>query len=289
MSEMAIGIDIGGTDLKAVRWDGRAVQERLTIPTPPTAQIVDSVATLVSDRWPDPVGMGVAVAGLVDRTTGKLKWGPHLQGDSIDIEGPLGDRLGIPVQVDNDNDAAALAEFSVGAAAEANDGIFVGLGTGIGMGIIVNGVVYRGGGAAGEVGHMTVEPGGRPCVCGRFGCWETVVSGWSLAAGTAARATAAPVEGLPSDRGGEDDRSVDEAVSWFAAGCETLALALDPPVIVVGGALGLALGDRLVPAVVDRLNRTEGALHRAPPDVRSGTLGAYAGAIGAAIAVAGMS
>jgi len=279
-------VDVGGTRIKAVRLVAHRVVDRAERPTPVTdEEVVAAIAELaLSLGEGDPLGVGLAA--LVDVETGTLVWGPHLPGEGVAVAEPLRRRLGVDVTVDNDANLAALAESRIGAAAGADPVVMLTLGTGIGMGIVIGGQIYRGMGFAGEVGHVTVDPEGERCPCGRQGCWETRVSGRCL--DTEARRllgdTAAAGDLVEAARGGVTG-AVDvlaEAGRWLAVGVEALVLTLDPAVVVVGGAAAAA-GDLLLGPARARLASTEGAHHRRSLALTAGILGADAGAIGAAI------
>lgn len=279
-------MDVGGTRIKAVRLVAHRVVDRAERPTPVTdEEVVAAIAELaLSLGEGDPLGVGLAA--LVDVETGTLVWGPHLPGEGVAVAEPLRRRLGVDVTVDNDANLAALAESRIGAAAGADPVVMLTLGTGIGMGIVIGGQIYRGMGFAGEVGHVTVDPEGERCPCGRQGCWETRVSGRRL--DTEARRllgdTAAAGDLVEAARGGVTG-AVDvlaEAGRWLAVGVEALVLTLDPAAVVVGGAAAAA-GDLLLGPAQARLASTEGAHHRRSLALTAGILGADAGAIGAAI------
>lgn len=282
----AVGVDVGGTRIKAVRLEEDHVAERAEVDTPdrPTdiLSTVADLATALGEGLP----VGVGLAGLVDFDTGTLVWGPHLPGEDVAVARPLRTRLGVDVAVDNDANLAALAESRLGAAVGADPVVMLTLGTGIGMGIVISGRVFRGRGFAGEVGHVTVEPGGEPCACGRRGCWETRVSGGRLDA--EARRLLGPGASAPElvQAAGADDppavAALAEAARWLAVGIEALALVLDPAIVVVGGAAARA-GDLLLEPARKRLEGTEGGRHRRSLPLVAGILGADAGAIGAAI------
>lgn len=283
-----VGVDVGGTFVKAVRLDpNRDVVARALEPTPdvPSA-ILDVVASVATQLGPGlPLGLGLA--GLVDHEAGQLVWAPHLPGTAVGFRDPLRARLGVPVTVDNDANMAALAEHRLGAGQGADHMLMITLGTGIGMGAILGGRVYRGRGHAGEVGHITIDTNGDHCACGRKGCWETKVSGSRFGAdarellGADTRA-----EDLVEAALGGDSKAIEritEAGEWLAVGLETLVLVFDPDVIVIGGAAAGA-GDLLLDPVRRRLSVTEGAGHRPLAKIVPSVLGPEAGAIGAAIA-----
>ena len=153
--------------------------------------------------------LGVGVAGLLDRSRGLLAESPNLaflRGLAIGAE--LAERLGLrsaSVRLENDANAAALGEQWLGAAKGLSDALVVTLGTGIGGGAILAGRLYTGGGGrAGEIGHVVIDPAGPPCACGARGCSETLAS----AAATARRARE---RGLPRERPGDVERLVARA------------------------------------------------------------------------------
>lgn len=107
-----------------------------------------------------------------------LPWGKGI----IPLAKAFGDKLGIPAALTNDANAAAIGEMKYGAARGMKDFIEITLGTGVGSGIVINGqLVYGHDGYAGELGHVIVEKGGRPCGCGRCGCLETYCSATGVA------------------------------------------------------------------------------------------------------------
>lgn len=284
----SVGVDVGGSFTKAVRrGEDGSIEERLRRPTPPTSgAMVDLIAELATSVGPGRA-VGVGLAGLVDHDRGVLVWAPHLPGEELPVGRMLSERLGVSVFVDNDANCAAVGEHRQGAARGANGVMMVTLGTGIGMGLLVGGRVHRGRAHAGEVGHLTVDSAGAECACGRRGCWETKVSGLRLEAD--AVSVLGPGEGasqlIEAARSGHAAAAsaVAEAAHWLAVGIESLVLALDPEVVVVGGAVAMGSGDLLLEPVRRRLAGTEGAAHRSPNPVRAGILGLDSGAIGAAI------
>ncbi|MFP3915911.1 MAG: ROK family protein [Actinomycetota bacterium] len=283
----AVGVDVGGSFVKAVRLDeGGAATERDIRATPRRWDgIMRTVSALASSLGAG-LPLGVGLAGLVDHHRGVLVWAPHLPGQEVDVQDSLEQRLGVGVAVDNDANLAALAEHRLGAARGASSALTLTLGTGIGLGVILEGRIYRGRAHAGEVGHVTVEPDGEECACGRRGCWETKVSGARLDSVAAALLGEGQVAAdmVSAARAGDSPavRAMEEAGEWLGRGIEALALAFDPEIIVVGGAAA-AGGDLLLEPVRRHLSGTEGAGWRRLPDVAAGSLGPDAGAIGAAL------
>jgi predicted NBD/HSP70 family sugar kinase len=125
-----------------------------------------------------PVGVGVGVPGLVRRADGYIEHAPNLTWRNVDFGRLLGERLGlgVPLHIGNDGDVGALAEHTRGAGRGVDNMIYMAGDVGVGGGLIVDGRMVRGaGGYAGEIGHVMVNPAGRPCRCGSVGCLETEV------------------------------------------------------------------------------------------------------------------
>jgi glucokinase len=248
--------------------------------------------------------LGVGLPGLVDRH-GTLRFAPNLPGIVELPVGPtLAEAFGLPVRADNDATCAAWAEHQLGAAKGADTALLVTLGTGIGGGLVVDGLLVRGAnGFAGEVGHMVVDDGGIPCTCGRRGCWERYASGTAL--GRQARALVAEgggtrlVELAGGDPAGVTGEHVTTAAAegdadavavlagfadWFALGLANLIHAFDPSRCVIGGGL-VGAGDVVFGPIRTALAdvRLVAPEHRPPVEVVPATLGARAGAIGAAL------
>ena len=282
-----VGIDVGGTAIKAVRIDehGRveASHEQAT-PSHATGWIEAVIST--AERLGPGSAVGLGCAGLVDRAEGVMVWSPHLAGEDVEIESVLRSRLGVAVVVDNDANMAATAEHRLGAGIGHDNMVMITLGTGIGMGLILDGEVRRGRAHAGEVGHVTADPAGKSCRCGRHGCWETKVSGSRLDAEAAELfGGGAEAPDLVAAALAGHSRAIEilrDAGEWLAWGVEALALSLDPSMVVVGGAVAGA-GDLLLDPVRVRLSTTEGSKRRPPFEVRTGILGSRAGAVGAAL------
>ena len=302
----SIGIDIGGTAIKAVRVGlSGAVDHDEEVPYSGTPeemlrQVTDLAASL---RGPETRAVGIGIAGLVRWPEGVFVWGPHVRGEKLAIRDRLEDLLGLPVVVDNDANCAALAELTTGAAVGTRNAVVMTLGTGIGAGIIADGVVYRGGSFAGEAGHMTMIPDGDPCECGRRGCWETLVSGRRFGE-EARRIVKADSNGIlariagGAEPSGSDlgraaaagdiaaQEAVFEAGRWLGRGVANLVAILDPELIVVGGA-AVAVGDLLLDAAREEAQRfVEGASHRQPVRIEAAQCGPRAGAIGAGLLAA---
>ena len=299
----SIGIDIGGTSIKAVRLGiDSVVEQDYEVPhTGTRGEMIGQVADLVTSlRQPETGAVGVGMAGLVRWPEGVFVWGPHVRGENLAMRQRLVELLGLAVVVDNDANCAALAELRMGAAKGCRDAVVMTLGTGIGAGIIAGGAVYRGGSFAGEAGHMTMIPDGDPCECGRRGCWETLVSGRRFGE-EARRLIRADPRGILATIVGESEPNgsflglaaaagdvgardaVVEAGRWLGRGVANLVSILDPELIVVGGA-AVAVGELLIDTAREEAVRfVEGSSHRQPIRIEAAQCGPQAGAIGAAL------
>lgn len=174
-----IGVDFGGTGIKAGIVEEGRVMRSLETPTPKGAsadEVLDAIARLVFELDPKPRSVGVAIPGEVD-PAGRC-WGlanvPGFKG--VALGKGLSERLGCPVAVENDATTAALGEFLYGHGSRYPSFLMITLGTGVGGGLVIGGQLYPGGnGFAGEIGHINIDPSDSApaCGCGKTGCLET--------------------------------------------------------------------------------------------------------------------
>ncbi|MGP2439581.1 ROK family protein [Streptomyces sp. JW3] len=232
-------------------------------------------------------GVGVGVVGPVDDlsaaaedTEGARHPKPSPAPTRADLPVLLRKRFGAPVLVDNNTRLAALAEATWGAAAGVRDVLYLRLSYGVGGGLVTGGTLHRGAhGLSGEFGHITAEPGGRRCSCGKDGCLETVASiGAVLEAHGGAADLAAFLAALPDDPAAVGVlESVGTRVGTVLA---SVYNAVGPEVTVLGGELAEA-GPVLFRSVEKALRAHLMPISRARADLRSATLGEAAGALGA--------
>lgn len=187
-----VGVDLGGTTIKVafISMDGEII-EKWEIPTDKSGErIVDDIAKAIDEKVKELgeskdklAGIGMGAPGPVDLETGVIYRTVNLGWKNYPLKDCLEKATGLPAAVENDANIAALGEMWKGAGNREKDLICITLGTGVGGGIIVNGeIVHGNSGAGGEIGHMqSVVKGGAPCNCGKTGCLETVASATGIA------------------------------------------------------------------------------------------------------------
>lgn len=179
-----IGIDIGGTNIKAGLIKDGAIIEKKQEPTN-TFDLVKQIESIINDlvesnniTMQQVSGIGVGCPGII--INGKVIESANLDLFDCDLTEILQNTFGVKVVVKNDADMATLAENRFGAGVGSKNMLMLTIGTGVGGGIIINGELYEGNGGAGEIGHITYVKDGIPCNCGRNGCYEKYVSAIAL-------------------------------------------------------------------------------------------------------------
>lgn len=276
----AIGIDIGGTRLRAARVKAGVIEARASAasardPAEVLARVLDLVAQV---RNADVVALGIGVPGQVHAATRRVLSGGYVDLSGFDFAAEVETATGLPVSLENDATMALLGEAAHGAAQGMANVVMLTIGTGIGGAVLDQGQVLRGRGAAGQLGHICVDPDGRACVCGRIGCVETVSSGTAFATHLAEAS-------LPPETRAEDllVRQDPPARAVIAAWAQPLRAAIDsliatcnPDGVVIGGGAGAAATAALAALPV------RASWFDAP--VLAAALGDDAGVIGAATA-----
>jgi glucokinase-like ROK family protein len=183
----AIGIEVNVDYLAATLLDFtyRVIWQARTPLTPglsPADVIMNGIAFTqeaiheAQYRHISPLGIGVVLPALIDAHQGSVSLGPNLGWQNVPILKHWQAQFDLPILVENDANAAAMAEHYLGNARNVENFVLITGGIGIGGGIMVDGKLMRGqNGYAAEVGHMVVEPNGRLCGCGSYGCLETVI------------------------------------------------------------------------------------------------------------------
>ncbi len=217
--------------------------------------VADNVQRVAHAQFPRArfEAVGVSVPGLVDRATGSVVVSPNLAWKDVPVRALLESRLNLPVYVENDANAAAFAELWYGPLEEvkARTILFVLIVEGVGTGLIINGELHVGTRIGlGGFGHMSIDPAGPECSCGRRGCWEVFASDRATLAryrkltgrrtGKGAHVSIADVVTLAQQGDASALAAVRETANYLGEGIANLAHGLSPEIIVVGGAIAAA-------------------------------------------------
>ncbi|MEE8318909.1 MAG: ROK family protein, partial [Dehalococcoidales bacterium] len=272
-----LAVDLGGTKMiiAVISADGRILaRERcLTLseegPQPVITRLFAAIDVILGRQEMSPsqlYGICIGAAGIIDIKRGRLVSGPHLPGWSdLPLRDTVEEKYGIPSFLLNDASAAALGEHRYGAGQGTKDLVLLTVGTGIGGGIIVNGRLYQGAaGAAGEIGHMTIDVNGTRDICGNTGCLETLVSGTAIAAevrrrlengeksslremanGRLGDITAEMVNAAARSRDALALEAISRMGTCLGAGLVSMVNIFNPEMIIIGGGVA-AMGDMLL-------------------------------------------
>ncbi|CCH28965.1 ROK family protein [Actinosynnema sp. NPDC047251] len=305
---LTVGVDVGGTSVRVgvVDADG-AVLDTARAATPSgegaLEEAIGAAVAEVASRH-RVAAVGLAVAGFVASDRRTVLFAPHLAWRQAPVADRIAERVGLPVVLEHDANAAALAEHRFGAARGAGIAVLVAIGTGIGGALLIDGKVFRGAhGVAPELGHLRLVPDGRPCPCGKNGCWERYCSGTALTttavellarhpgvstslarealgdsrAVTGRRIAAAARDGDPLAK-----RAMIDLARWLGEGLALVADVYDPEVVVIGGGVSES-----APLFLDEAREryaavVTGAGHRPLARIRTAQLGDDAGIVGVA-------
>ena len=283
-----IGIDLGGTNIAAglvnEKFEIIAKESTSTLANQrPSEEIVADMAMLCKKLCAD-IGIteadvdaiGVVSPGVVDDKTGTVILARNLGFENFPLVPLLRELVSVPnIYIENDANAAAWGEAIVGAAKGSRDSVMITLGTGVGGGIVSDGKLFKSfNSAAGELGHMVIEVDGRPCSCGRRGCWEAYSSATGLInmtkdklAECEAQGRATVMTDLVAARGKVTGRIafegmrqgdeaakevVDEYIKYLASGLASMVNIFQPEVLSIGGGIsneGQYLLDLVTPLV----------------------------------------
>ena len=311
-----LGIDLGGTNIAI-----GLVNEKFEIvlkdkvPTGaarPTGEIIDDMADLCKSiveragiTFDQVEYAGIAAPGSIDPKNGVVRYANNIKMNNYPIAEELKSRIPVKkVLLENDANAAALAEAKAGAGKGCSDLVMVTLGTGVGGGIVIDGKLYSGFNYSGaEIGHTVIEVGGRPCTCGRLGCFEA----YSSATGLINMTKEKMIEDVDSimwdiendnldnvsgrtafeaaKRGDKSGKEVvDMYVKYLACGLTNMVNIFQPQVLCIGGGV-CGEGDYLLKPLVRTIRRCEygAATQTQFCDIKIAELGNDAGIIGAAV------
>ena len=297
----SIGVDLGGTNLRAAAVDSQGNQLGKHLGSIPlradreavVGDIVNAIRTLRERFGVEQLtGIGVAVPGFIRLKEGVVAKSANLPSvEGFPLRDEIQDRLGGQVILENDANAAALGEKWLGAGRDVDDLILLTLGTGIGGGIIVNGRILRGHvGMAGEFGHMTVIPNGNPCGCGNSGCLEkhasaTAISVMARLLQLGEALTAEQVYRIATEKGGEDAQKAKRIFELMGV---ALGIAIGNLVNVFNAPLYLLSGgplpawDLFAPAMFAEARQRSFTFRNTETRIEKALLGNEAGLYGAA-------
>jgi glucokinase len=320
MGDITIGIDVGGTKIQAAAVRDEEVVGTFRLATPLTgardvaaAIVATATAALAEvEAHPSDVrGVGIGAPGTIDTGAGTVAGSPNLPGFQSSEPVPLGAMVseglgGAPVTIDNDVRVAILGEWKRGAGRGYRNLLGVWVGTGVGGGLILNGEPYHGQGAAGEIGHIIVKPGGRVCSDGRKGHLEAYAGRGRMEVyarelheggrktdlfkimekkGRSRMSSSVIAEALEhKDKLAEE--LIDGAVWALGVGLATVQNLLALEAIVIGG----GLGDRLGAPFVQRIEQEMLPLlfvPEEPPKMLTTQHGDLSGAVGGAVLAGG--
>jgi len=314
MSGITVGVDVGGTKIQAVALPDEGVAGSARVPTPLegvealVAAIAEGARTALAAAGSGGLAaVGIGMPGTIDTAAGTVANSPNMPGferaTPVALARMVSEALGgVPVKMGNDVDVAVLGEHRLGAGRPYRDLLGVWVGTGVGGGLILGGQPHRGGGAAGELGHMLVKPEGRLCSCGRRGHLEAYAGRGQMEARarqleSKGRRTIlfrlAEKRGKPRvsssvwleaiERGDRlAIRLVDDAVWALGVALASVQNLLDLEAIVIGGGLGDRLGVPFLERVAEAM-RPQLFVSERPPAMLPTAFRDLSGAVGAAV------
>ncbi len=296
MKQYAIGVDLGGTNIKAGLVDAEnhiidSVSCKTNLPRP-REEIEQAIAGLCRDLCRRAhlslerqiASVGIGAPGSVNAQTGIVDFSANFNYRNWHLTRAMEALLPCRVNIENDANAAAYGEYIAGAARGARYAVVITLGTGIGSGIIIDGKIFSGFNSAGaELGHIVIEKGGRPCMCGRRGCWEKYASARALTEDTRAAMQAHPENRMWKMVGGDLSRVsaktafdamragdalgaqlVEEFIEYVACGITNVINIFQPEIICIGGGIskeGEPLLER-IRAIVDKEDYARDGMRR---------------------------
>jgi glucokinase len=310
MSNIYVGVDIGGTNIKVGLCDeqGNLIQ---TYEGPTDAEqgpdtVLDRIAEYVkaivgqsSYDWEQVAGVGIGIAGFMDIPEGFVKLSPNFPGfRNVPVKRTLEAKLGRTVKIDNDANVAALGEAWGGAGRGFQHIVAYTLGTGVGGGIVIGGKIHQGAtGMAGELGHMAIVPDieAIKCGCGQMGCLETVSSATGIvrmAKEAVERGEITSLSGIErleakdvfdAAKVGDEVamRIVNRAAYYLGRSMAAVAVVVNPKRFVVGGGVAKA-GDILFEPIRETFRKYTPEVAQEGVDIVPATLGNNAGVVGAA-------
>lgn len=266
---ITLAVDVGGTKFTTAVFDKErmvARESRETNREGGRAWMIEQLGALLKE-WRRTYRFdqcGIGFGGPVDYGAQTVTLSTHVEGwDNFDLPRFIRDSAGAPVRMDNDANVGALGEGWYGAGRGCDPLFYMTLSTGIGGGITSGGRVHRGADSyAGEIGHLTIRPGGPECLCGARGCFERMCCGLWLERD----------HGKTAKELLTDPAFVKKYVQDLALGLKSCIMLLNPARIVIGGGISKA-GDRLFRPLREELRRQITEWSRARIDIQPAELG----------------
>ena len=296
MKQYAIGVDLGGTNIKAGLVDADhhivdSVSCKTNLPRP-REEVEQAIAGLCEELCSkaglsfseDISSVGIGTPGSVNSESGIVEFNANFNYRDWRLVKAMEALLPCHVYIENDANAAAYGEYIAGAARGARYAVAITLGTGIGGGVIIDGKIFSGFNSAGaELGHTVIEKGGRPCNCGRRGCWERYASARALTEDTRAAMRRNPDNMMWQSVGGDLERVnaktafdamragdalgaqlVEDYIDYVACGLTNVINIFQPEIICIGGGVskeGESLLER-IRTIVDREDYARDSVRR---------------------------
>ncbi len=268
MNNLSIGVDLGGTKVLTALIDktsGEVIHyikkktKKDKGPERIVYKIIKSIKELLEEKeltTEDISSIGIGAAGQVDRDHGILIAAPNLDCFNLELKSIVEKEFNLPVFIGNDVEIATLGELKFGTGKGQKDFVCIFVGTGVGSGLVQDGKIRHGGaGTAGEIGHIIVDVGGRPCACGGNGCLEAYASRLAvekriigaLKKGRASDITNYLAEGksiktsmIKKALKNNDElviQTLDEAAEYLASGLASVMNFYNPKLLILGGGL----------------------------------------------------
>lgn len=308
-----IGVDLGGTNIKCgvVTRDGEILYQSY-VPTKADrpqdeiiADIIGVIRSVIKDsgtNMDDIVSIGLGSPGAIDSDKGEVIFAGNLYWKHVNLKDKLEAAFNKPAFIANDANVAALAEALFGAGKGRKSTLLMTIGTGLGAGYVLDGKIQGGAhGVGAELGHMIMDPKGRPCTCGNVGCFERYTSASALIArgqeemeknpdcalskladGDKSNVTAKIVIDLAKEGDKIACEIFDEYAMYFACGIVNIINIIDPEVIILGGGVSRA-GDFLLDKIKKEVAPRVFCKQAPYAEILVSKMGNDAGVIGAAM------
>jgi len=277
-NSLAVGIDIGGTNLRFALVDRAgsiicrsrsvsAIEEGRDAFCRRLMNGIEELRSAADERQATIVGIGAGVPGLIGRD-GIIHSSVNMRPlDGFNLTTFLMQKVGVPAWCENDANVAALGEQRFGAGRFYSSCLVITIGTGLGSGLVLDGKLWTGSnGFAAEFGHVTVDPEGLPCPCGNRGCLEQYVSAGALVriaqellpqdilAAVGDRLDAEIIAGLALDGNAGALKAFESVGYWLGTGLASFANLLNPAAIIIGGGVAASL-HLMMPALEKQIGR----------------------------------